>query len=262
MKEAREEMLRELQAYRELPKRYETAQKTMYEAVEALAVVESGVKLSRREERTHGLSAEEREQFELKMARARTAVQQIAKQMLAFESASSTRLSTALQLLQVPKVTEAINGGEAMRREMTVLVPYACLVSNVVSGLPGMVILYRRMVGVLSKLGKNPPISMMQTLLKQMEVLWIRLSEISEELKDKPYPFEHGNEMMTLQLYVLPVVPEFNDLFGLVQAAELMGERLFTLQMRLFSRMAQVAEKVEMVFGMNPLPELPPEKKE
>lgn len=262
LRSAREEMLAELEKYRELPKRYESAQNVLYEAVESLSVIESGVTLTRAEARRHGLSEEEQEKFEEKMERARSAVQAIATQMLAFETASSTRLSTALQLLQVQKVTEAIKNGEALKRETTLLIPYARLVSGIVSGMPAMVILYRRMVGLLAKLGKNPPRSIMETLLKQMEVLWIRLNEIGEELKGRPYPFEHGDETVDLQTYVLPVIPAFNDLFGLVQASELMGQRLFILQVRLFSRLAQVAEKVEMVFGMDPLPELPPEKNE
>jgi hypothetical protein len=69
------------------------------------------------------------------------------------------------------------------------------------------------------------------------------------------YPFDHAQATTTLQTFALPQIPDERDLEGLVVATDQMQSRLVTIQMRMFARLAQAAERIELAIGMPPLPE-------
>jgi len=69
------------------------------------------------------------------------------------------------------------------------------------------------------------------------------------------YPLDHGDESQSLKDYVLPVVPDLQDLGGLIGATRFSAERVMGIQVRLVAKLAYAAEKVEEAFGMPPLKE-------
>ena len=250
LKAARDEMLRELLEYRDLPERYEIAENTLYTTAEALSVMECGLRIRARD---FGLPDSSRKTVEAKHKRARQATQYIAAKMLVFEMAASTRISTALRILQVPKVADAIPDGRALQEEVRRMIQDARLISSIIGGLPILRILYRRIAVLFSRLGRQPSQKLIQTIISQLERMWQRIDSICDELKDKPYPFDHAAETITLRDFVVPEMPDPMDVGGLVDATQLLFERLYSLQVRLFARLTQAAEKVETVLGLPPL---------
>ena len=57
---------------------------------------------------------------------------------------------------------------------------------------------------------------------------------------------------------MLPVVPDLQDLGGLIGATRFSAERVMGIQVRLVAKLAHAAEKVEEAFGMPPLKERKP----
>lgn len=253
LRDAREEMLGELKDYRDLPERYDHAKQVMYSTVELMGLLELGFDLKPEEV---GIGDGSKKAVREKHDRAQVAIKQLATKMLVFESAASTRLATALQLLQVPKVAHAIGGGEEMQIEIREIIRHARKISGIISGLPSFRMQYRKLAILFSRLGKRPSRRKVRTLIEQMMGIHKRMQTIHDELLDERYPFDHSDDSMTLQKFVLPVVPHPADLQGLVIMTEYMVERLFTLQIRLFSRLTQAAERVESTFGLEPLPDV------
>ncbi len=250
LKAARDEMLRELEEYRDLPERYEEAENTLYTTAEALSVMDCGLRIKARD---FGLPDSSRKTAEAKHKRARAATQHIAAKMLVFETAASIRISTALRILQVPKVADAIPNGRALQEEVRQMIRDARLISSIIGGLPILRILYRRIAILFSRLGNQPSQKLIQTIISQIEAMSQRINSISDELKDVAYPFDHADDTITLRDFVIPHIPEEMDVGGLVNATQLAFERLYSLQVRLFARLTQAAEKVETVLGLPPL---------
>ena len=76
-----------------------------------------------------------------------------------------------------------------------------------------------------------------------------------------PYPFEHSDETTTLRDFVLPDVPPVEAYEALLHFSQSAFERLISVQMRLFARLAQAAEKIESELGLPPLPDPVPDSK-
>ena len=72
-----------------------------------------------------------------------------------------------------------------------------------------------------SKLGKRPNQALIGSIIDQLEGMSTRLTSIHDELKDVRYPFDHANDNMTLQEFVIPNLPEPMDMGGLVDKADL-----------------------------------------
>ena len=95
----------------------------------------------------------------------------------------------------------------------------------------------------------------LEMMFSQMTTLRSRLVLIQKEMGNHLYPFDHAQAETTLKTYALPLIPAEQDPGGIVEATEKMQSRLIIIQARLFARLAQAAEKVEMAVGMAPLPE-------
>ena len=101
----------------------------------------------------------------------------------------------------------------------------------------------------------NPTPQTVDLIVNQLQTLRSRLVLIQREMGSHLYPFDHAQATTTLQMFALPQVPDERDLEGLVLATDQMQSRLVSMQMRLFARLAQAAERIEAAIGMPPLPE-------
>ncbi len=256
LKESRDTMLRELEAYKHLPALYDAAENTMLTTVEALSLLDCGLRIRGSD---FGLPDSSLKTAELKHKRALHSVQFLAAKMLTFETAASERLSAALQLLQVPKVAETIPNGVELQEEVRNMIRDARLISNMIGELPSLRIMYRRIAILFSRLGNQQNRALVESIIGQLEGITMRLTTIYHELHDVRYPFDHANDNMTLQEFVIPYLPEAINVGGVVNATQLLFERLYVLQVRLFARLAQAAEQVETVLGLPPLPDYVPE---
>jgi len=257
LKEARERMLRELVEYKKLPDRYDQAEKSLFAAVEAMSLIQCGLRIRAAD---FGLRDARQKTVEARTQRARTAVQHLAARMHTFETAASERLSAAVRLLQVPKVVAAIPEGPFLQEEIRDLIRDGRLISEIIGGLPTLQILFRRTAVLVSRLGNRRNQKLLEAIFRQMEGMSARLNEIHEKLSGKPYPFDHADAKITLQEFVIPQMPEPMDLPGLVIVTQQLVERLYVLQVRMFARLAYAAEKVESVLGLPKLPEPEVEK--
>lgn len=247
LKETRAEMLRQVAEYKRLTERYEQTEQTLFLTLDALSVRDCGLSIRGKD---FGLPDNRLKTAEEKHKRARAAVQHLAARMLTFENAASERMTAALRLLQVPKVSASVPEGDVLRDEVRELIPDALLVSEIIGELPALRILYRRTAVLFSRLGKRNNGALIEKIIGQLEGISRRLNSIHDQLEGKRYPLDHADEDMTLQKFVIPYVPEPLDVGGLVGATQYVVDRLFTLQVRLFAKLTHAAEKVESALGL------------
>ncbi|MBS0263163.1 MAG: M48 family metalloprotease [Planctomycetes bacterium] len=252
LQEARERMLGALAEYKALPERYDQAESVKFATSAALMVLDAELKYRGAD---FNLPDNRHETARGYHKRAVGAVQHLAGRMLVFETAASERLTLALRLLQVPKVAGAIPQGDLLQTECQSLIADGRLISEMIGELPELQSLFRGISALLSRMNDNNAPRIIDQVVGSLSRMTDQLQQIHDQLDGRRYAFDHADGKMTLQQFVIPQVPEAMDLSGIVSACELLTERLFTLQVRIFSRLAQAAEKVEQVLGMPPLPE-------
>lgn len=260
LKEARAKMLEIVERYKTLCRRMERAESSAFESAGALALLEAGCRFKPAE---FGLRHATEEAATDRQDNAQLAVEALATKMLPFETSAGERLSLALQLLRLPKVQERIENGSTLASEIARLLPLSRLVSRQVTDLPAFRAAYHRFFLLLSglqRLSRNeqPRKAHIDGLIRCVEELCHRLKVMKKALGRHPYPFEHARDDITLDEFLVPMIPDPEDQDGwgpVFDSTTELFERLVGLQLRLFARLAFAAEKVESALGLPELPE-------
>ena len=253
VRESREALLKSVPEYRALCHRLEKAESLMLRSGEALACLDCGLRIRAA---FFDLPTVRRRLLQETHERAREGVQHLASSLMEFESNASVRLTNALQLLNVSAVSSRLQNADAVCERATRLVPEALYVSGLMSELGPMRILFRRVAALYGQVEKNQQNRRLyEKIVDQMQRLHKRLETVQRGMKDREYPFNTEKMTLTLVGYLLPVVPDDDDLFGLVTVTQGLYEKLAGLQVRLFAHLAHSAEQVETILGLPPLPE-------
>lgn len=260
LKESRVKMLEIVERYKTLCRRMERAESSAFESAGALALLEAGCRFKPAK---FGLRHATEEAATDRQDNAQLAVEALATKMLPFETSAGDRLSLALQLLRVPKVQERIENGTTLASEIARLLPLSRLVSRQVTDLPAFRAAYHRFFLLLSGLqelsrNEQPRKAHIDGLIRCVEELCHRLKVMKKALGRHPYPFEHARDDITLDEFLVPMIPDPEDQDGwgpVFDSTTELFERLVGLQLRLFARLAFAAEKVETALGLPELPE-------
>jgi Zn-dependent protease with chaperone function len=253
VKEAREALVKSVPEYRALCHRFEKAESLMLRTGEALASLECRLKVRAK---YFDLKSIRRSEVEEMHDRACDGVQQLAANLVEFETNASNRLTGALQLLNVSSVASRLPNAEEIRHEIHRLIPEGIFVSGLMAELGTMRILFRRLSSLCGLIDKNRQNRrLIEKILDQMERLHTRLTLVQKKMRKRDYPFNTDMMNLTLVEYAMPTVPDDDDLMGLVGATSNLYDKLAGLQVRIFARLAHTAEQIETILGMPPLPE-------
>lgn len=258
VKASRTEMMAALPKYRDTTEHFEFAEQAVVESTTALTVLDADLSLDYAEFR---MQHPTREFAEFRLENAQTAVENLAAMMIDFETVAGARLTAALQILIHPEACKQVENGEKLREEMLRLIPTARQVSSLIGKLPSLRTNCMAMMTLISKLDGQVSQRTAEAIYERIERLHKQLTTLFKLLGDSPYPFDHSDESTTLRDFVLFDVPPMDELDAMVYMAQSSFERLISVQMRLFARLAQAAEAVETTLGMPLLPEPKPRKR-
>ena len=258
--EARKAMLKEVDGYKQLIERYTTARKSHFLAATATALLESNcrIDLAKFELRKPGLTFAED-----KRERAKQGVEHLAGRMLPFEQAAGERLSFALQLLHVPKVIDTVPNGADLAVEALTLLPAAIFVTSLMAELPTLQILFNRtliLFGHIDEANRQNQ-DFIVSLIDTVKALRKRLKSIHKEMGEYIYPLDHQKKDITIREFALPYIPNEDAWGEMLSVADELMSKLVVVQLRLFARLAKIAEQVESTLGLPPLPEPKDEKR-
>lgn len=239
-----EDHARETKSYRE-------AANQRINALQAHALMEAGFRVTPSE---FGLRDSDPtialQDAESSLARMRTSAIHLEK----FEKWEGRRLGLALVLLDAAQVRSRVPEAEAWRKE----VPRLLVCSGFLTGKLQRLYELRAARAVLEilvaqiKPDRERP-RLIEAILNKLADLQERLKELHRELRNQPYPFDHGKEGTNLAQFAIPTMPAANDYNGLVGVSGYALDRLHEVYDRLLGRLALMAEKVEDSLGMPPL---------
>ena len=179
-----------------------------------------------------------------------------------FGVAAAERIGLALGLLELDLVVGRVPDGAVLRDEARAIYPAAAVLgARVVPELSQFVPAINAL-GFLINLyqsGKNDKDqAMINALLRGTRHLHDRLTRLKWKIGDAvAYPFEHAHAGVTLGRFLLPTLPEIEDVGGVIQTASETQDRLVDLHRRVLGRLTATAEAVERAIGLPPV-EIPP----
>lgn len=101
-----------------------------------------------------------------------------------------------------------------------------------------------------------------EVVMSQMEKIETLLNTIQGRFKRYVYPFEHSQSEISIAEFALPRTPESNNPGDLLSASESLFENLISLNHRVLGKLCLLAEQVEKLIGLEPLPDYEDEESE
>lgn len=255
--EMRELMVEYAAGYRRLLERYDHAENALMDAAANLSLHKVGVQAAAPVE----LEIEQKMSPEKLHRVVEEAVSHLALEMLEFEEAAGRRISATIRLIGNPKVAAKFKDGEQLRKQALLLVKHTITATDFMADLRTLRVLCHRVVVVMGAISDDVGDKFIDRLFSLLDLLQDRVKKLHWDMGSHEYPFDHGEGDKSLQEHVMPELPDLFDVSALLYVSRISFERLAVIQMRLFARLAGVAEAVESRIGLKAL-SLPPEPTE
>lgn len=185
------------------------------------------------------------------------------RELVQYEDAHSVRLWSALQLMHVDKVANRMGSAKALHTECRKLVDALALINGKSEDLLQMRNTHAGLAALLSKLqGNTRNEDLINELIRELKDVHQRLVRLWDALGKVDYPFDHANRRTTMADYALPEMPEREYPFHVYFAVDHFVGAMASFYPRLAGRLAVMAEQVEALLGLEPLPEPPEEEEE
>lgn len=257
LKAARQAMLDRLAEYTEAYTEYDKADDVVLEAAQADVLIRVGLPVP---ENALGVPMHDciatRQACNAALGRQYQAEPRLAE----FERAAGDRLQAALELLQVPQVAARLKDASRWQNEVQKILDALVVVLR---HSPTLIELRQAHLGLatlasqLEAHGKDE--SLISGLIKRMGEVHRLVLELRSDCEAVAYPFDHAKGSISVGDYVLKALPVENDLGSIYEAGEEILGSVYDLYARLVGRLTEIAEKIEKLVGLDPLPE-PPER--
>lgn len=173
------------------------------------------------------------------------------------------RLLATLSLLHLPDVMDKLAEPRPSVAEAQRLVSQfapVCFVMDLVLEMRRHEYKLALLIGQYKNVADNYAISF--RIDETLKALNRQMSVVLQPIEIHDYPYEHTAGRITLAKYALPTPPHPADIIGVLNASAEMTSNLLTLYYRILADLVQIAEKVEVAVGLEPLPKPPEEKEE
>ena len=171
-------------------------------------------------------------------------------------------LALALSMLQLETVRSRLDdaedvpeGGAALAEELGGLLPALAAVRDALPDLAEL----RMELTVLSEVGglisdADDEKTFGRAIREHARQLVQLLEQIRGKVQGHPYPFEHADADIGIGDWALPKISAKDDVNSLFGESATVDERLTSLYFRMLARVSWALERVEEVFGMQPMP--------
>ncbi|MFO0952336.1 MAG: hypothetical protein U0835_14535 [Isosphaeraceae bacterium] len=177
----------------------------------------------------------------------------------AFADAAARRMSVALGLLQNEQVAGRVAGGPIRRTASQNIYPTAAFLAKHAAGeTPALMKCQKLLARMIMSIqeGKNSNNRrLLEATADVSTALYVQAKKFQQLLAGTnatPFLNEEG-EAVPIYQFVIPHVPEPNEVLDLLQAVDHATDQLFTLYRHSVGRLAVAAEEVEKVLGLAPL---------
>ncbi len=253
IKKARERLTSYNDILKESLSDYMTHSQNIFRADASLVVIKCDVDIKRVTEQKELHSKPSCEAYLRKQYIARRKAEEAIKE---FEKDSQDRFINALRLSLFPenrdKLTEKGVDLLKLQRNMDDLASVSFVI-DMLRELEARVVTFAVLISFAGRGEQN--ISLNNRLHEYIQSIHSQLSSITLPLQNHDYPFEHASGKISMAQYALPEMPHPYDLEAVFNSADMMISNIHRLYFQLFGTLAETAQKVEELYGMEKLPE-------
>ncbi len=258
LKDAREKVVSIAEAHRAVLKRFDKNDTLIVESTQARELLRAGFRVRKSDFSVPlgniDIATDVRRQAVNRMNGA-------CRDLVQYEEAHSVRLWSALQLMHVEKVANRMGGARKLHAECRKLVDALAFINAKSEDLINMRNTHAGLQALFTKLGRLNNTDLVNELVREIKDVYQRLARLRKSLAMVDYPFGHADRSTTMADYALPEMPEGDDIIAIYNAVDQFGSAMSSFYPRLAGRLAIMAEQVETLLGMEPLPE-PAEEEE
>ncbi|MHB8902577.1 MAG: M48 family metallopeptidase [Thermoguttaceae bacterium] len=259
LKEARQAAMATVEAHRALVKKYNQADTRIVEATQARALYRVG-----RRVRNGDFSVAMRNIDEVNdvLRRAHAQINGSCRDLVRYEEVFSVRLWSALQLMHVPRVAERMGNPRKLEEECHKLVDALGFLNTNAEDMLHLRNSHMALYALFTQFrGHFRDKHLINEIVSETKDVYQRLVRLRQSLATMVYPFDHAKGRITMADYALPQMPDHENPIEIYDATRQFGSAMTAFYPRLAGRLAMMAEKVESLLGLEPLPE-PPEEQE
>lgn len=251
--ELRKSIVAALPKYRELFERYDKADTISIQAEHASALLRAGLRVPAD---AFAIPFTTRDHVENAQRTIESDLKQFDDDLAPYEVIAAQRLIAALRLLYAPKVGARIEEIERKRQECDKLIALLETLGEHLKKMTPLRNSFTSLGVLLNCLEGNEENALLKgAIFSTMENCLAQIQSARDELAEYTVPIDHAKGEITVAQYLVPHMPEFGDLGGIYDAASGMSNGLWSLYLRTLGRLAVMAEQVEKLLGMPPLPE-------
>ena len=260
LKTAREKVVSTAEAHRAILKRFDKNDTLVFESTQTRELLRAGFRVRRND---FSVPLGNIDKVTDVRRQAVNRMNGACRELVQYEDAHSIRLWSALQLMHVDKVANRMGSARALHAECRKLVDALALINGKSEDLLQMRNTHAGLAVLLSKLqGNTRNEELINELIRELKDVHQRLVRLWDALGKVDYPFDHANRRTTMADYALPEMPEREYPFHVYFAVDHFVSAMASFYPRLAGRLAVMAEQVEALLGLEPLPEPPEEEEE
>ncbi len=253
----RDELMKNIRSYAKVTQQEERNESDLASTSVSLRLLEAGFRVERHDELVPVRTLQEAHN---KLKRLKTLDQSLKSRLQPFRQMLGDRILDALEFLRAEQVVQAIREDDDVATEAINLLNVWALVTQLRPVFDSF--FFEVQVNtLLLEIGSQYSSRRFDTSLKaaasRLNSLLVQIQQSTTEVL---YPFEHGLGQVSVSHYLLPELPAQNDIVASLDAAVDLEQNLEYLLRRSIARLGALAEKVERVFGFEPM-EPPPEVK-
>lgn len=259
IRDAREQMLAALPAYRETFRTYDDADTRRLKALQAGALLRAGLRIAAADFKyPDGKLETVKAAREDADARLRT----LAADLASMEQTHAVRIAAVRRLAHAPFVEEDTGGDperKSVREELDRVLAVHAALTRIMPDFQKLREEFTVLGVLLANFENGRTIeAYMEATRGAVHEVHRLLAEIRRNLGDTPYPFRHERGAMSMNRYLLERLPEKDEVGEICGAAEQLLRQTGAVHFRLLARVAFLAEQLEAAVGVDALPE-PPE---
>jgi hypothetical protein len=166
------------------------------------------------------------------------------------------RIFNSLRLLYLAKVAERVEQAARYQSDVTQLLPILHKLNDEVTSTRQLEYGNLQLSGLFEELSQDHSNqSVIESLQTQMHRSCKLIMDVRSALEAYEYPFDHAKAHISVGEFALAALPDSENPGQIYEAAGSLIESTVQLRARLSGRLCQIAEEIESVLGLKPLPE-------
>jgi hypothetical protein len=248
LNECKATVSREQAAYQEMYNRYDEYDTQLVHALQMHPLLSADIRIQPPEDgkpvfrsRTEASSVRDRLKVELS---------KLADKMTRYEQAQGERLYLALGLLFHPRIASIVPDATTLERQVGTLLPLAAQLSSLLDSILTMRNTHAALAALFAHVdGNTSDESLIREIMDYSARLHGQVHEVWRLFQATDYPFDHAKGTMKVSSYLVPQLPQADEIGDIYSAGEDVVGNAQSLYFRCLTRLCQAAESVEAALG-------------